>query len=214
MKVLVIGANGQIGTQLVEKLQENATHDVTAMVRKEEQVEKFKKKGIQTVLGDLEDSVDALAERMSDADAVVFAAGSGGKTGFDKTLLIDLDGAIKSVEAAESKKVDRFIMVSAHQAHNRESWNEQIKPYFVAKHYADEFLMASSLNYTILRPGGLTNDAGTGKVELGKNVERGSIPREDVAETAMLALDNESTYRKDFDLISGDSEINVALKNL
>lgn len=95
MNVLVIGANGQIGRMLVEQLAQEGKHQVTAMIRKPEQADALKQLGANVVMGDLEGSVNDLAEVMKDHDAVVFTAGSGGSTGADKTLLIDLDGAVK-----------------------------------------------------------------------------------------------------------------------
>lgn len=162
----------------------------------------------------LEGPVEQIAEAIKGCDAVVFSAGSGGKTGLDKTLLVDLDGAMKAVEAAEKAGADRFVMVSALQAHHRESWNEQMRPYYVAKHYADRMLEHSSLNYTIVRPGGLLNEPGKGRVSLAKNQERGSIPREDVARTIVAALEEESTYKRGFDLVSGETPIKGAVKGL
>lgn len=215
MKVLVIGANGQIGKHLVRLLQDSDEHTVKAMVRKEEQIEALQNNGIEAVLANLEGSVDEIAQAVKGADAVVFTAGSGGSTGADKTLLIDLDGAVKSIEAAEKVGADRFVLVSAYQAHNRDSWADSpIKPYMVAKHFADKALEASSLNYTIVRPGGLLNDPDTNKVEIAENIESGSIPREDVAKVIVASLTEESTYRKGFDLMSGDTPISEAVKNL
>lgn len=140
MKVLVVGANGQIGNHLMDFLQESEEHTVRAMVRRKEQAETLKDAGVEAVLADLEDSVDRIAEAARGCEAVVFTAGSGGSTGPDKTLLIDLDGAVKTMEAAEKAGINRFVMVSAIQAHNRENWMEKIKPYYVAKHYADRAL--------------------------------------------------------------------------
>lgn len=160
MKVFVVGANGQIGKQLTERLHESENHKVLAMVRKEEQQKELQSKGIETVVADLEGTVEELQGVLTGCDAIVFTAGSGGSTGSDKTLLIDLDGAVKTMEAAEKAGVDRFIMVSALQANNRENWNENLKPYYVAKHYADKMLVQSNLNYTIIRPGGLLNEKG------------------------------------------------------
>ncbi|WP_087973775.1 SDR family oxidoreductase [Oceanobacillus rekensis] len=215
MKVLVIGANGQIGKHLVRLLQDSDEHTVKAMVRKEEQIETLKNNGIEAVLANLEGSVDEIAGAVNGADAVIFTAGSGGSTGADKTLLIDLDGAVKSMEAAEKTGVDRFVMVSAYQAHNRESWADSpIKSYMVAKHFADKALVASSLNYTIVRPGGLLNEPATDKVKIAENIEAGSIPREDVAKVIVASLTEESTYRKGFDLMSGDTPISEAVKAL
>ncbi|GEL77711.1 SDR family oxidoreductase [Tenuibacillus multivorans] len=215
MKVLVVGANGQIGKQATEFLHDYDEHHVRAMVRKEEQLNEFKEKGIEAVLADLEGSVDQLTQAAEGCDAVIFAAGSGGQTGADKTLLIDLDGAIKMVEAAEKAGVERFLMVSALQAHNRDNWNEKIRHYYVAKHYADKALVASSLNHTIVRPGGLLNEPGTGKIKVADDLpERATIPREDVARVLVASLNQEKTFNRGFDLLSGDQSIEVALNSL
>ncbi|MEC5423988.1 SDR family oxidoreductase [Virgibacillus sp. C22-A2] len=214
MNVLLIGANGQIGKHLIELFQESNEHTVRAMVRKNEQAEALKKSGVESVVADLEGSVDGIAEAAKDSDAVIFTAGSGGSTGADKTILVDLDGAVKSMEAAQQAGAKRFIIVSAHQAHNRENWSEQIKYYYAAKHYADRMLEASDLDYTIVRPGGLLNEAGNGKISAAENLERGSISREDVARTVFAALNMKNTYKRSFDLISGEKSINDALKTI
>lgn len=214
MNVLVVGANGQIGRQLVTMLHESSEHSVRAFVRGEEQVNDFKQRGIEAVLGNLEGTVDEIAKAAEGCDAIVFTAGSGGHTGFDKTLLIDLDGAVKTMEAAEKAGINRFVMVSAIQAHYRQNWNERIKPYFVAKHYADRVLMQSGLTYTIIRPGGLTNEPGTGLVKAAENLERGLIPREDVAKTIAASLSEKHTFHKSFDLVSGETPIADAIKQV
>ena len=214
MKVVVVGANGQIGKQLVKMLKDSDEHSVTAFVRTEQQVREFEDLGVEAVLGNLEGTVGELEEALKGSDAVVFTAGSGGQTGYDKTLLIDLNGAVKVIEAAENAGIQRFIMVSALQAHNRQNWSEQIKPYYVAKHYADRILVQSKLTYTIIRPGGLLNEPGTGKVTIAENLETGSIPREDVAKTILAVINEESTFNKSFDLVSGQMPIIEAVKNV
>jgi len=214
MKVFVVGANGQIGRILVNLINESELHTVKAMVRKEEQAEVLKKRGVETVVADLKGTVNELAEAVNGCDAIVFSSGSGGHTGFDQTLLIDLDGAVKMMEAAEKAGIKRFIMVSALQAHNRENWNEAIKPYYVAKHYADRMLIQSNLTYTIIRPGGLLNEPGIGQISAKENLQRGSIPREDVAQTIFVSLDEENTFNRSFDLISGNTPITMVLKAL
>ncbi|MFN2747974.1 MULTISPECIES: SDR family oxidoreductase [Bacillus] len=212
MKVLIVGANGQIGRLLISILNEDGVHQVRAMVRNQEQAEELKQSGTEAVLADLEGTVDHIAQAAKGCDAIVFTAGSGGKTGADKTLLIDLDGAVKTIEAAEKAGIKRFIMVSTLQAHHRENWNEALKPYYVAKHYADRILEDSDLTYTIIRPGGLLNEPGTGKVKAAENLDRVAIPREDVAKTIAAALTEEHTYRRSFDLTSGDTPVAEALK--
>ncbi|WP_040225536.1 SDR family oxidoreductase [Bhargavaea cecembensis] len=214
MNVLVIGANGQIGRQVVGLLKESKNHTPRAMVRSEEQAGRFERDGVETIVADLEGSVEQLTRAMVGIDAVVFAAGSGGHTGPDKTLLIDLDGAVKSMEAAEKGGIGRFILISALQANHRENWNETIRPYYVAKHYADRALTESSLDYTIIRPGGLMNTPGTGRVTAAENLEGGSISREDVARTIVAALDEDKTIRRAFDLVAGDTSIAEALEKI
>lgn len=214
MNVLVIGANGQIGRHLVSQLKENPGHTVSAMVRKQEQLEALDKSGVEAVLADLEGTVEELAEAMKGIDAVIFTAGSGGNTGADKTLLIDLDGAVKTMEAAEEAGISRYIMVSALYAEDRTKWPDSIKPYYVAKHYADKWLESSSLNYTIIRPGGLKNEPGNGKVTLNPEAGESSIPREDVAAVIIAALDADNTYRKAFPLVSGTEPINEVIEQI
>nr|WP_259548676.1 SDR family oxidoreductase [Heyndrickxia oleronia] len=214
MKVFVVGANGQIGRHLIQKLKWNEEHTPKAMVRNEEQSLQLKNEGIETVIANLEDTVETIADAVKGCDAIVFTAGSGGKTGADKTLLIDLDGAVKTMEAAEKVGIKRFIIVSALQAHHRENWNESIKPYYVAKHYADRVLVSSDLDYTIIRPGGLLNEPGTGKVSIAENLQRGAISREDVAELIIACLNEKNTLRRSFDVVAGETPINVAIKQL
>lgn len=196
-------------------LHKSDNFSVRAMVRKQEQADAFQTEGIEAVVADLEGTVDEIAQAAKGCDAIVFTAGSGGHTGADKTLLVDLDGAVKTIEAAQQLGVERFVMVSAFQANNRENWNEKIRHYYVAKHYADRILLDSGLNYTIVRPGGLTNDAGTGKVTVGEKLtERSTIAREDVARVVFEALQEENTFKKSFDLVQGNVDIAEALKKV
>lgn len=219
LKVLIIGANGQIGQHLIKKLQESGRHQPVAMVRKEDQQLKFESQGVKTALVDLEESVDKIAEAMKEVGAIVFTAGSGGHTGADQTLMIDLDGAIKSMKAAKKANVKRFVIVSAigiHQWHenNHPEWMDRTPYYSAAKYYADVWLENSGLDYTIIRPGGLTNESGTGKIEIGDNLQMAMIPRKDVATTIATVLENNNTIGKAFDLTSGQIPIEEAIKTL
>ena len=214
MKVLVVGANGQIGKHLVNLLKESDEHTVRAMVRTEEQVGQFGKIDVETRLADLEGSIEEIAEAAKGCDAVVFAAGSGSHTGADKTMLIDLDGAAKTIEAAKKIGIKRYIMVSAIQANNRDSWGGTPSYYMTAKHHADKILEQSGLTYTIIRPGGLLNEPSIGKINAAENIKTGSIPREDVAKTIFESLAEEHTFNRSFDLISGETEVSDALKSI
>lgn len=213
MKVFVVGANGQVGQELVNTLHKDEAHEVAAMVRKDEQQKEFEQKGVHAVLADLEGSVDDLAKAMNGYDAVIFAAGSGGSTGADMTLLIDLDGAVKTVEAAEQAGVKRYVMLSAFGAGDRSTWSDEIKPYYVAKYYADHHVEESSLDWTILRPGALTNDAPTGRYAAGKDAKPGDITRDDVAHALAHVVGDSSTYGKSIELVNGDQELGDALKS-
>lgn len=214
MKVFLIGANGQIGQRLVSLFRDNPDHSVRAMVRKEEQKAPLEAAGAEAVLANLEGSPEEIAAAAKGCDAIIFTAGSGGSTGYDKTLLVDLDGAAKAMEAADIAGIKRFVMVSALQAHNRENWNESLKPYYVAKHYADKILEASGLTYTIIRPGGLRNESGKGTISVAADLERGFISRDDVAKTVIASLDETNTENRAFDLTEGDTPIAEALKKL
>lgn len=219
MKVLVVGAHGKIGSRVVHLLNESGNHSVRAFVRKEEHVKELTDKGIEAHLGNLEGPVADLEKAVKGTDAVIFAAGSGGSTGPDMTLLIDLDGAVKVMEAAKNVGVDRFILVSAFGANDRDRWGDKIKPYYVAKHYADKALEESDLNYTIVRPGNLQDDEGIGKVKVAENLELTSsddrgVSRDDVAEVIVASLDHEKTYKKGLDLVTGETEIEEGLNQL
>lgn len=211
-RILIIGANGKIGRITAQKLKDNLRFEPVAMLRKKEQKTFFDQLGVETVMGDLSSDVDTLANLMQGFEAIVFTAGSGGQTGYDQTLAIDLDGAVKTFEAAEKAGVHRYVMVSALHADNRDAWEQSgIKPYYIAKHYADRLLRASSLKYTILRPARLLDEPGTGKIAASLVGAKLQIPREDVASVIVEVLKSDSSQRKLFDLVSGDVPIDHLL---
>ncbi|GAB5054113.1 SDR family oxidoreductase [Pediococcus parvulus] len=211
MKVFVIGAHGQIGKLLVAQLLDRGD-EVVAGIRDAKQRDFFEDQGAATQLFDLTEQPDEMAKVLAGVDAVVFSAGSGGKTGDDQTLLIDLDGAVKSMEATQKAGIKRFVIVSAMNAEDRTRWTA-IQPYYVAKHYADLYLKdETSLDYTIIKPGVLTNDAGKGGLILDQT--KGKIAREDVAETIVSALHNDNTIKKEFAISEGETPINEAVKQV
>jgi len=211
MKVLVAGANGQIGRPLVQMLAEGG-HEVRAMIRDEDQAPGLRELGGDPVVADLEGEV---AHTVEGCDAVIFSAGGGPGSGAKKKETIDRGGAVKLVEAAREHGARRYVMVSAMGAADPEAGSEAMQPYLFAKAQADRALQESGLDYTIVRPGSLTDEAGTGTVEAAPSLgRRGEIPREDVARTLVVTLEKENTFGKTFEVLSGDTPIEEALIHL
>ncbi len=224
MNVLLIGANGQIGRILTDKMQGDDTFNLRSGYRKDDQIKEAQARGIETVKVDLEKDIKHLGEAMDGIDTVIFAAGSGGATGADKTMMVDLDGAVKAMEAAKRTGVKRFVMISAINANRREVWSYSMNKsqtasyYHAAKYYADAWLLESGLTYTIIRPTSLTNEKGTGKVEVSEYLETEDrslkIPREDVVSVVIESLKNDHTLNTEFDVTSGEVPIAEALSEL
>jgi uncharacterized protein YbjT (DUF2867 family) len=211
MKVLVAGANGQIGQYIVRMLAEEG-HEVRAMIRDEDQAQGLRELGGEPVVADLEGEV---AHTVEGCDAVIFSAGGGPGSGAEKKETIDRGGAIKLVDAAREHGARRYVMVSAIGAADPEAGSEAMQPYLFAKAQADQALQESGLDYTIVRPGSLTDEAGTGTVEAAPSLSRrGQIPREDVARTLVVTLEKENTFGKTFEVLSGDTPIEEALTDL
>src|SRR5699024_12097975 len=153
MKVLIIGAHGKVGRLLVDELK-SLKIDFADGLRKEEQINAYQAEGIPTQYIDLtaspKDIQNSIAE--SGADTIVFSAGAGG-AGYDKTIEIDLDGAIKTMDAAQILGIKRYVMISAVYSDDRTKWEASgIRPYYVAKHYYDKYLRSTNLDYTIVNP--------------------------------------------------------------
>lgn len=216
MKVLVIGANGKVAKHFADLVKNHENIQEKAMIRKAEQASFFDERGIETVLLDLtKNSVDELAEAAKDVDAVIFSAGAGG-SGYDDTIKIDLDGAIKSMIATEQAGVKRFVMVSTFRTGREEiDQDNSLKIYTIAKHYADEWLKnRTNLDWTIVHPGVLVNESGTGNIKVGMGQEINEIPRQDVARALVAVLENDNTIKKEFEVLSGDSQVNDAIKSV
>ena len=207
-KILTIGANGQIGRLFCEKASE-AGLPIRAMVRNEVQRARFEDRGIESVVGDLE--MD-FAHAFDGCRQVVFTAGSGGSTGGDKTLLVDLYGAIRSIEESEARGVDHFVMVSALRAEQPLESPPALRHYMVAKLLADRRLLESRVLATVLRPGRLTDEAGSRRVRTNaaSGREAGTsfdISRENVAECVLEALRQPPREDRVVDLLDGDTPI-------
>jgi uncharacterized protein YbjT (DUF2867 family) len=209
MKVLVIGANGNTATRLIKRLQAGP-HAPVAMIRDLRQREKFDHIGVPTVLGDLEYPIDHCVQG---CDAVIFAAGSGGHTGKDKTVLVDHIGAIRAMVTTQVQGVKRFIMLSSLNADIASQ--SKIAHYHRAKAHADHFLRESNLDYTIICPGRLTDEPGNDLVRISDDLHgTGQTSRDHVAATLALCLDLDNTICKSFALLDGDMPIVDALQSV
>lgn len=211
MKVLVVGANGTTGKQVVEKVANSKQHEAYAMIRDEKQADALKKLGANVVLGDLEQDV---SDALRGMDAVIFAAGSGGHTGDKKTIAVDQNGAKNIIDEAKNQGVKRFVMLSSMGTDAPEQGPEGLQLYLRAKAIADEYLKQSNLQYTIVRPGTLSNDQATGKIDINNDIEDKSqtIPRADVATVLVECLNEEATIGKTFEMLAGETEIEKAIK--
>lgn len=204
-QVLVVGATGTTGKKIVDLLKASQYFEPVAMVRKEQDLAQFMNKGIATLLADLEEDVSDTAKGM---DKVVFAAGSGGK----KVVEVDQEGAKKMVDASKAHHIKKFVMLSSMGADKPEK-AEDLQEYLEAKHKADAYLRQSELTYIIVRPGSLTNDEGTGKIQLAKSLNTsGSISRDDVAQTLVRALHDDAPKNTTFEILEGDTLIGKAME--
>ena len=212
MDVVVAGGHGKIGLRLLRLLADRGDR-ARGLIRNPEPAIDLHNVGAEAVVCDIEER-DDISDCVRGADAVVFAAGAGPGSGPERKRTVDYAGAVKLINAAKKNGIDRYLMVSAIRVDRPEDWPEPMIPYYEAKRDADEALMESGLTYTIVRPGGLTDDAGTGLVEIGSGLERGEIPRDDVAATLLVALDAANTYGRAFDVVSGDDPVEDAIANL
>lgn len=209
-KTLIIGASGQIAKMTTKQLLADGKA-VIALVRDKAKLADIHSDKLRIVEGDLEND---FSHAFAGCDQVIFSAGSGGKTGADKTMLIDLWAACKAVDYAKTANVSHFVMVSSIGADDPSQGSDEMRPYMVAKHMADEHLMHSGLNYTILRPGSLTDNNATGKIQTlrpGSRQEM-TINREDVARALTYAIGKPELGGKVFELFNGDKTLADVLK--
>lgn len=206
-KVLVAGANGTTGKKIISILKQSDKYEPFAMVRNKEQVEHFKKDNVKTILADLEQDVSGTTKGV---DRVIFAAGSGGKN----VKGVDQEGAKKLMDASKKDGVKKFVMLSSMGADNPEVSSE-LKDYLKAKQNADQHLVNSGLEYSIVRPGALNNEVGKGKIVLENKLnQQGEISRQDVAETLVGSLESSVARNKTFEILQGDTQIKSALEKI
>lgn len=212
MDVVVVGGHGKIARHLLRMLAARGDR-ARGVIRNPDHAADLDEIGAEPVLCDIER--EDLTEAIAGADAVVFAAGAGPGSGAERKRTVDYGAAVKLIAAAKTSGVSRYLIVSAIGANRPEAWSEEMTPYYEAKADADRELESSGLDHTIVRPGGLTDDPGTGRVEVGPALtEGGQIPREDVAAVLLAALDEPSTIGKAFDLIGGETPVRDAVRSL
>jgi uncharacterized protein YbjT (DUF2867 family) len=215
MEVAIVGGHGKIALRLLRLLSERGDR-ARGLIRNPDHAGEVEATGATAVGADIENlDADAIARSIAGVDAVVFAAGAGAGSGAARKLTVDYGGAVKLIEAARMNDISRYLIVSAIGVNHPENWSDEMRPYYEAKADADREVAESGLDYTIVRPGGLTDDPGTDLVAAGEDLARyGQIPRDDVAATLLGCLDEPRTIGTAFDLLSGEVPILEALAAL
>jgi len=211
MRVAIAGGHGQIALRLANVLSRRGD-EVVALIRNPDHSDDVRKAGARPAVVDLEHaSEDDVAHAIAGCDAVVFAAGAGPGSGPQRKETMDYGGAVKLIAAAKQAGISRYVIVSSMGANPDARGDDTFSVYLRAKGRADDAVRASGLDATVVRPGGLTNDAGTGRVKLGESVSRGQVPRDDVAAVLVAVLDSPSTIGRTVDLIGGDTPVAEAV---
>lgn len=215
MRIVIAGGHGQIALRL-ERLLAKRGDEVAGVVRRPEQAGDLLAAGAEPVVCDLESaSVEDVARHMEGADAAVFAAGAGPGSGIERKDTVDRGATALFADAAEAAGVRRFLVISSMGADREppEGTDPVFAAYLRAKGAADGDVRArAGLDWTILRPGALTNDPGTGLVTLADATGRSQVPRDDVAATLLELLDEPGTIGRTLELISGDVPVAEAVR--
>ncbi|TXS56408.1 SDR family oxidoreductase [Streptomyces sp. t39] len=215
MRIVIAGGHGQIALRL-ERLLSAAGHEVAGIIRRAEQGDDLRSAGAEPVLLDLEAaSVEEVAAVLRGADAAVFAAGAGPGSGTGRKDTVDRGAAVLFADAAERAGVRRYIVISSMGADSAHQGDEVFDVYLRAKGAADDYVRGrSALDWTVLRPGMLTDDAGTGLVRLEASTGRGPVPRDDVAAVLAEMVESTATAGLTLELVSGSVPVSVAVKDV
>jgi uncharacterized protein YbjT (DUF2867 family) len=213
MEVVIAGGHGQIA-MLLHPLLTGRGDAVKALIRNPDHADDVREAGAEPVYCDLESESD-VSTAVGEADAIVFAAGAGPGSGAERKRTMDRDGAVKLIDAAKANGISRYVIVSSMGAGSPPAKGGDVfGEYLRAKAAADQALAGSGLDFTIVRPGGLTNDSPTGRVNAAGSVPRGEIARADVAAVLAAVLHSDATIGKTFELVSGETPVDEAIAAL
>ncbi|MET7681321.1 SDR family oxidoreductase [Streptomyces sp. NPDC005423] len=215
MRIVIAGGHGQIALRL-ERLLSARGYEVAGLIRRAEQGDALREAGAEPVLLDLESAtVEEVAARLEGADAAVFAAGAGPGSDAARKDTVDRGAAVLFADAAVRAGVRRHVVVSSMGADAAHQGDEIFDAYQRAKGEADDHVRGlDALDWTILRPGALTDDAGTGLVRLEAHTGRGPVPRDDVAAVLAELVDTPATAGLTLELVGGSTPVSVAVKSV
>ena len=214
--IAVVGGHGQIARHLLVELR-RSEHTPVALVRNEAYRHELEGRGAEVRLLDIErQDSDAFAAAFEGCDAVIFTAGGGPDGNIERKRTVDLEGSLKSIEGARIAGIRRFVQVSAIGVDDPlpDDTGDVWRAYVEAKRDADAALRDSGLAWTILRPGRLTDEPATGLVALGSAVQRGDVPRADVAAVLAALVEQQATAGHQWNLVSGDTPVADAVHAL
>lgn len=214
-RIAIIGGHGKVGLRLARLLADRGDQ-VGAFIRNPDHVADVEATGATAVIADVENlTTEQIAAALRGHDAVVWSAGAGGGNPA-RTYAVDRDAAIRSMDAAAAAGVRRYVMVSARDTRKDHgvSPDDPYFPYVESKAAADEHLRGTALDWTILGPGLLTLDPGTGKIAVGGDIQRPDVTRDDVAAVAAEVLAVPGTIGATIGFNNGDTPIAEAVRNL
>ena len=211
MDVAIAGGHGQIARRLARLLTERGD-TVRGLIRNPAHVNDLRADGSEPVVIDIESaSTAALAQAIDGTDAVVFAAGAGPGSGAERKLTVDRDGAIKMLDAAVHAGVTRYVIVSSIGTESPPDGDDVFSVYLRAKAEADAAVIQSDRDWTVVRPGSLTDSPGTGRVRVQRDPVRDQVPRDDVAAVLAAVLHEPRSADMIIYVVSGDDPIEQAL---